>query len=226
MSELLKKAGQTLSEVTYSHINWSVHMVPTAKRAAEAFNEMLTEQQLPLVQLSVHSETSQDGVAADRIEFYYEPQPIEVPEVIPCHERLAGVQEEKARLVFTQSLSGGISAKVCLPYSEIAHPVKSSYVVAAWENPGLIGEGTIIDLLRLTVELNTYCGSINYPNQRGYKLLAKLETKDAILTQGRSRFWAWLNYFTRDSQGGARFYSTDDAVDATALAGASRRSSN
>lgn len=206
-SELLKKADQTLNEVTYSHINWGVHMVPTIKQAAEEFNEELSAQGLPQVRLLIQSESNGDDVAADRIEFYYEPQPIEVPDVIPGRERFAGLQEQKARLAFSQSLSGGISAEIYLPHSEIAHPAKASYVVAAWENPGLIGKDNILELLRLTAELNAYCGSINYPNPRGYKLLARLEAKDAILTQGKPRFWAWFNYFTRASQGGARFYS-------------------
>ncbi|MDM7857730.1 hypothetical protein [Thiopseudomonas acetoxidans] len=224
MSELQKKAGQTFSEVKYSHINWGVHMLPTIKQAADEFNQELSSQELPPVKLLIHSEESKGRSAkkqelmGDQIEFYYDAQPIDVPESVPGRDSIVELEEEKARLVFSQSLSGGISAEIYPPHSEIAHPVKESYVVNSWENPGLIGKDDILDLLRLTTKLNAYCGSINYPNPTGYKLLAKLEAKDAILSQGKSKLWTWINYYTRDSKAGGRFYSREaESVEAAAV---------
>lgn len=213
MSEFQKKIDQTYSEVRYSHINWSIHLLPTAKQAAQEFAEEMQAQELPPVQLSVASEeqeaqgTKRPDVWADKIVFFYDARPVTVPDVVPSSDGIANLVENQARLELSQALSGAITAEVFLPSSPIAKPVKSSYVLNTWENPGCIGKGELIQLLRLMTEVNHYCGSINYPNAKGYRLLAKLEAKDAILTQGKSRFWTWFNYYTRTSKGGARFYT-------------------
>ncbi len=216
MSELQKKIDQTYSEVKYSHINWGVHMLPTIKQAAAEFNAEMEKLELPQVQLSIRSENPKKSRSrakarqelGDQVEFYFEPQPLHLEENVPGREMLDDLLEEQARLVFSQSLSGGISAEVFLPHSEISRPVKESYVVDSWANPGLLGKGKVMELLQMVAELNNYCSAANYPNAKGYQLLSKLESRDLILTQGKSRLWTCFNYFTRDPKAGARFYTS------------------
>lgn len=213
MNELKEKADHTFNEVKYSHINWGVHMLPTIKQVADEFNLQRKSQELPPVKLSIDSEKNVDKTAkksaptGDKIEFYYDAQPIDVPDNVPGSQKIVELTEEKARLVFTQSLSGATKAELHLPHSKISHPAKASYMVNSWKNPGLIAKDEILALLNLTTELNAYCSSINYPNPIGYKLLAKLEAKDAILSQGKCRILTWFNYYTRDAKAGGRFYN-------------------
>lgn len=215
MSELQKKIDQTYDEVKYSHINWGVHLLPTIKQAAAEFNQAMAEQNLPQVQLSIRSEEAQKKQAkdskqvfGDQVEFHFEPQPLHLADNVPARESLSGMLEQQARLVLSQSLSGGIQAEIYLPFSDIAKPVKESYVVDSWANPGLIGKGKVLELLQTIAELNNYCSAANYPNPKGYQLLSRLESKDLIITQGKSRLWTCFNYFTRDPKAGARFYTS------------------
>jgi len=216
MSELQKKIDQTYNEVKYSHINWGVHLLPTIKQAVEEFNQEMAAQDLPQVQLNIRSESGKKARTkarakhelGDQVELAFAPQPLQLAENVPGREALSDLLEEQSRLVFSQSLSGGIRADIYLPRSEISHPVKESYVADSWTNPGLIGKGTVLNLLKTAAELNNYCSAANYPNPKGYQLLSRLEARDLIITQGKSRLWTCLNYFTRDPKAGARFYTS------------------
>jgi len=214
MKKLSYRLEKLSREAFYARVNWSAHLVPKARIAA---NEFATEQLVlghPKIHFSVLSEQARGGIDfkgeeniwTDSICFSYGQELLRATPIIRVTEKYPTLIEERARFVMAQFLSGHVVAMIYPPESEILKCKKAAYVVAAWSDPNMIMGAKIKKLLRLTTETNFYCASDTFPNSRGQRVLAKLEAKDKIYNNGGSRFWVWVRYAFSFSKSALRAY--------------------
>jgi hypothetical protein len=220
VKDIQRKSDRTYYEAWFSRINWTAHLLPTAKLAAKSFFLEMDELKLDRPHLSVLSEDANAGyfdkqeeeIWTDSVSFTFGARPIPAKAVVPVKGRVRTLVEERACLVLSQSLSGSVVALIYPPSSEAAKPIKPFYMAACWNNPNEASKEAIVKLLRLTTEADYYCGAANYPNGKGQRILATLEAKDSVLAQGGSRLWVWFKFALRLSKGVLRLHGIGSPV--------------
>jgi hypothetical protein len=220
MSKLIELANRMYLEAYFARVNWHAHLLPLVKTSVQEFSSELKKLNLKEPYLSVLSEDVRKGyfdhqeseIWGDSITVSLGCRPIPARAVAPVKGRSKVLSEDQASLVISQSVSGSVVALIYPPSSEVAKPLKPYYMVDFWSNPGEIRSVHIKNLLQLMSETDMFCGAAIYPNKRGTKLLTKLQAKDAILANGGSRIWVWLQYIFQATKGVLRLYGIGKPV--------------
>ncbi len=214
MIKAAAKASHMKLEAWYARINWSAHLLPMVKLAVERFCASDSANAVGMVHLSVASEAyarghyrdSKKELWGDSLTISLGTRGVPVKAVVPVAGRLRVLAEERAALVLSQALSGGVVALLYPPKSDTDESVKPSYMVGYWFNPREIRLQDLDRLLTLTGETDLFCGSEVFPNRRGARVLAKLHAKDSALSTGGSKIWIWLQYIFKVVGGTLRIY--------------------
>jgi hypothetical protein len=220
MRKLISRADRMYLEAYFAQVNWHAHLLPLVKNTVQEFSLELKKQNLQEPYLSVLSEDVRRGyfdhqkseIWGDSITVSFGSRPIPARAVAPVKGRSKILSEDQASLVISQSVSGSVVALIYPPSSEVAKPLKPYYMVDFWSNPREICPMHINSLLQLMNETDMFCGAAIYPNNRGTKILAKLQAKDAILANGGSRIWVWLQYVFQATKGVLRLYGIGKPV--------------
>lgn len=222
MNKLIGIADRMYLESYFARVNWYAHFLPLAKTTTQEFSLSLKKLGLKEPYLSILSEDVRNGyfdhqqseIWGDSISVSFGSSAIPARAVAPVKGRLKMLTEERASLVISQSVSGSVVALIYPPSSDVAKPLKPYFMVDFWNNPRKIRSAHIRNLLYLMNEIDIFCSASICPSNRGTKLLAKLQAKDAILANGGSRIWVWLQYIFQFTKGVLRLHGIGKPIPA------------
>lgn len=189
------------SSARYAKINWHAHFLPIVKEAYKEFSIATRQEGLQSAFMTVLSEANaaefNDATPicwSDSVSLTFGIRPVPCRPVLQLKKGLWVLSETQASLVFSQSVSGAVTALIYPPSSEVGKPIKPYYAVAMELDPSLYTKSDVLGLLTLAFEVDIFCGARVFPNHRGGRLIAKLIARDSVIEGGGSKIWAWISY--------------------------------
>lgn len=198
---LAEDTSSYCSAARYAKINWHAHFLPVIKEAFEEFCATTEQEGLQSFFMAVLSETEPEECNektpifwSDSVSFSLGQRPVPCRPVLQFDKGLHILSEKQVSLVFSQSVSGAVTALIYPPSSDVGRPIKPYYAVAIELDPASYSKVHILQLLTLAFEVDLFCGARVFPNYRGGRLMAKLIAKDSVIEGGGSKVWSWMYY--------------------------------
>lgn len=182
-------------------VNFRHHVVPVVKDAVKICDDLFIDYGIATPYIHVisenfleHYENQMDEVWTDSVTLNFGNDAIRSSPVIPVKNRKRILVQNNAGLVISQSISGDVIAFLYPPSSELSRPNKNAYMVGRWGDPLMINPNSIRKLIELTMKTNAYNQTMLFPNKKGLRLLARIQAKDDVLSEGGSHIWVWCKY--------------------------------
>ncbi|AUJ35192.1 hypothetical protein [Vibrio vulnificus] len=211
--DVIDKINKIALNNYFKRVNFKHHLVPVIERVVEGFSESYKKYGVQQPNALVLSEdwelfyrSQKEEIWSDSVILSFGRLPVGIRPIVPVKGRLKVLSEEQVTLSFSQSISGDVIASITPPKSEVMSCQKNSYVVERWDDPLDVTEKQILKVLKHSLMINAYCKTALFPNKKALKLMAKMEVKDSVLSNGGSRIWCWLMYLVKSVKGVARLY--------------------
>ncbi|CAE6903655.1 hypothetical protein ACOMICROBIO_FLGHMIGD_01616 [Vibrio sp. B1FLJ16] len=212
--KVIDKINKIALDNYFKRVNFKYHLLPLVREAVDSYSESIQDYGAVGVDLEVLSENwktyyeaQENEIWSDSIFLSLGHLPVfGIRAVVPVKGRTRVLSEQQARLVFSQTISGDVFAILYPPKSEVMAMKKDGYIIDRWGNPLDISLKQVVKLLKLTLLINAYCKAVLFPNRKALKLMAQVEAKDSVMSNGGSRLWVLIMYLVKSVKGVARLY--------------------
>jgi hypothetical protein len=211
--KIIDKINKLALHNYFKRVNFRRHAVPMMRKAVDACEDLYENYGVYKPSVDVISEdwldfyeTQKNEVWSDLITVNLGVYPIGLHPIIPVKNRSRVLTEAQAKLELTQTISGDIIVFLYPPSSEVLSSEKKSYIVEYWSDPLDITVKKLCKLIELTLKVNAYHKAILFPNKKASRLMALVQAKDSVISNGGSRIWVWVMYIIKTVKGVAKLY--------------------
>lgn len=191
-----------------NRVNFTHQVLPIVREAIEAATYLYTEHEIEKPRLhclsedrKIHEQTAKNPTWGDSITLNFGCIAIGIPPTVNVKGNCRRMSEVQAKLVLSQTVSGDIFALIYPPYSEVLSSADNHYVVEHFARADAITVKAILKLIELTLTVNSFTGTLVYPNAKGARLMAKLESKQSAILSGGSAAWRYIRYLISFGKG-------------------------
>lgn len=208
----IQRANRLAQEAKYRRLNFRYHVIPIVRKGLEEAQKLFREHGVVQIPPSITSELrheledTKETIWTDSITVRFGSRGLGIEPVVNLANQRAQLDENCGSLLISHSIAGHVMVMIAPPCSQVASSQKGNYLVEYWPDPCSLTVPKFHALLDLALKVSIFCSATTYPNTKGERLMASLQAKDSVLSNGGSRPWVWLMYIYNLVKGVARLY--------------------